>query len=547
MIEKEQKSTTETNYPKLSDAEKSARFAQKIQEIAANTMSAEAAFLDSDNFASPSQSNTTASRTPLSSVTTSQDDDDEANLMQQFMDGFQTKQKNHEVGEVITARVVRIGKDFAFLDVGGKSEASIALEEVRDKDGNLPKVGDTVEAYIINIDHGNLELGKSIPGTDDAMLALEDALEKRIPVEGTVKGVNKGGLDVEIFGKRAFCPISQIELRFCENASKYLNQTLKFRITELKEGGRNIVVSRRSLLEEEQQAESQKMLARIQPGVELDGTVQSLKEYGAFIDLGAGVQGLLHVSEISHRRIQHPQESLEVGQRVRVRITQYNPETKKLSLSMKALQTDPWEEAADKFKTGNAVMGTVSRLQPFGAFVELAPGIEGLVHVSQISHRRIHHPKEVVQVGDKVECKVLEFDRTKKQIRLSLKEMSTEGLPPAVEGGIGEGKVLDGIIDKIESFGIFVRLPDNKRGLLPNAELNAPRGTDLSRTYPLESTIQVMVQSVDPTGRIRLSQKAIEQQKQQQEYQEYRQHAVQEEKQQEGFGTLGALLNKFKK
>lgn len=538
MMEKEQKQTTTSSDTTTSLHKKAGASTESVTLVEEKE-----SFRDHEH---PQTSPTTSSSSRTTRAT--DEDEDDANLMAQWMNTPLKKHKRHEIGELLTARVVRVGGQFVFLDVGGKSEASIGLEEVLDKDGNPPKVGDKLEAYVININQGNLELGKSIPGTDDAMLALEDALDKQIPVEGTVKGVNKGGLDVEVFGKRAFCPISQIELRFCDNASKYLNQTLKFRVMEVKEGGRNIVVSRRALLEEEQQAEMQKLLARIQEGVELEGTVQSLKDYGAFVDIGNGVQGLLHVSEISHHRIQHPQESLEVGQKVRVKVTQYNPETKKLSLSMKAIQKDPWDDAAEHFKPGSVVTGTVSRLQPFGAFVELALGIEGLLHVSQISHRRIHHPKEVVNVGDRVECKVLELDREKKRISLSLKELNTDGLPPAVEGGVGEGKILDGIIDKIEPFGIFIRLPDNKKGLLPNAELNVPRGSDLSRTYPLESTLQVMVQSVDSTGRIRLSQKAIEQHRQQQEYQEYRQQSAQEEKRQEGFGTsLGALLNKFKK
>ncbi len=471
------------------------------------------------------------------------DDEDGMALMQEFMDGYTESQTRYEIGEAITATVVSIGKQFVFLDVGSKSEASIPLEQTLDEDEIPPAIGDTIEAFIVNINQGNLELGKHLPGTDDAMLALEDAYENRIPVEGAVTGTNKGGLEVMVFGKRAFCPISQVELRFVEDPKKYVGQTLKFRIAELKEGGRNIVLSRRALLEDAQKAEASKIWDRVEEGAEFDGTVQSIKDYGAFIDIGSGVQGLLHVSELSHQRVDNPRELLEEGQQVRVRIIKYSPENDKISFSMKVLQRDPWDEALEKFKVDSIVTGTVGRLQPFGAFVELAPGIDGLIHISQVSHRRINHPKEVLTVGDTVEVKVKSFDRDKRRIGLSLKEISTEGLPPEVEGGVSQGKVLKGIVDKIEEFGIFIRLPDNKRGLLPNAELTAPRGSDLSRVHPPESEIEVMIQNIDPgSGRIRLSQKAIERQKQEREFQEYRQQSSKKEKAAAGFGTLGDLL-----
>lgn len=476
------------------------------------------------------------------------EDDEDAHLMQQFMDGFSETQQRHEIGEQITAHVVSIGKQFVFLDVGSKSEASIPLEQVMDEDGIPPAIGDTIEAFVVNINQGNLELGKHLPGHDDSLVALEDAFESRIPVEGAVTGTNKGGLEVLVFGKRAFCPISQVELRFVEDLKQYVGQTLKFRIAELKEGGKNVVLSRRALLEEAQQAEASKVWERVEEGAEFEGTVQSIKDYGAFIDIGSGVQGLLHVSELSHQRVQSPRELLEEGQTVRVRIIKYNPENNKISFSMKALQRDPWDEAMERFKVDSIVTGTVSRLQPFGAFVELAPGIDGLVHISQVSHRRITHPKEVLSVGEAIEIKVKSFDREKRRIGLSLKDITTDGLPPEVDGGVSQGKVLKGIVDKIENFGIFVRLPDNKRGLLPNAELLAPRGSDLSRLHPAESEIEVMIQNIDPgSGRIRLSQKAIERQKQEREYKEYRQQSSKKEKESAGFGTLGDLLKNFKK
>ncbi len=481
---------------------------------------------------------------PLMSV---EEEEEGADLMQQFMDGSFEQDATYEIGEKISARVVSLGKQYVFLDVGSKSEASIALEQLLADGGEAPKVGDMVDAFVVNINSGNLELGLHLPGGEDAMFNIEEAQHNQIPVEGSVKGVNKGGLDVEIFGKRAFCPISQIESGFCEDTAQYVGQTLTFRVMEIKEGGRNIVVSRKVLLQEIEKEAAKKIWETIEEGATFEGTVKTIKEYGAFVEIGTGVQGLLHVSEMSHQRVSDPQEMLTVGQKIQVQITKYNPANNKISLSMKSLQQDPWDAAIDKFSVDSVVQGTVVRLQPFGAFIELAPGVDGLVHISQLAHRRINHPKEILSVGDQVEAKVTSVDREKKRIGLSMKDISQEGLPPEVEGGVAQGVILEAIVDKIESFGIFVRLPENKRGLIPNAELNAARGSDLNRVHPLESTITVMVQNIDPTGRIRLSQKAMERQKQASEYREYRQQTAKEEKKREGFGTLGDLLNNLKK
>lgn len=474
-----------------------------------------------------------------------EDEEDAAALMESYLQDFK-RPTDYKVGDKVEGRVVSIDSSYVFLDIGSKSEASIPKDILLEGGDALPSVGDTLEAYVISVEGGGVELGKHLPGGNNSTAALEDAFHNQIPVEGSVTGRNKGGLEVQVFGMRAFCPISQIELRFCESLDPYLGKTFTFRIIELKNKGKNIVVSRRVLLEEENAEKAQKVREQLAEGAEFAGEVVSLTNYGAFVDIGAGVEGLVHVSEISHHRIQDPADVLKVGQQVRVLVQKYNTENGRISLSMKALDQDPWEAAVSEFAVDTQVTGKAVRLQPFGVFVELAPGVDGLVHISEISHRRINHPREVISVGDSVEVKVISIDLDKKRIGLSMKELDSSGAPPEIEGEIREGLILDVIVDKIEGFGIFVRLPQGKRGLLPNNELNAPKGADLARQYPPESTVKAIITRIDENGRIRLSQRAMNKKKEEEEYREYKQSA---KKQKSGpvFGTLGDLLKNMKK
>lgn len=473
-----------------------------------------------------------------------EEEEDAAALMEAALAGFK-RPADFEVGDKIEGSVVSIDSQYVFLDIGSTSEASLPKESLLSRDIDIPEVGTKLEAFVINISGGAVELGMSMPGGDDSMAAIEDAFEKQIPVEGFVRGRNKGGLEVDVFGKRAFCPISQIELRFCEDLDVHLSQTYTFRIIELREGGKNIVVSRRVLLEEEQKKYAVEIREKLEVGAEFIGTVTSLTNYGAFVDLGHGVEGLVHVSEISHQRVQDPADVLATGQQVRVQVQKYIPEKDRISLSMKALEQDPWDLATSQFKTGDIVRGKVVRLQQFGAFVEIAPGVDGLIHISELSHRRVAHPKEVVNAGDVVEVKVINIDLDKKRIGLSLKELDATGAPPPIDGNIEEGLILDVVVDKVEGFGVFVRLPQNKRGLIPNGELNLPKGADASKAYAVDSTIKALITRIDENGRIRLSERAITKKREQDEFKEYKQSN--KKKEEPVFGTLGDLLKKFQK
>jgi small subunit ribosomal protein S1 len=366
------------------------------------------------------------------------------------------------VGDKVRGKVVSIGTEYVLVDLGVKAEAAMEVTDLHDAEGNLTvALGDTVEAAVTRKDErfGLLILGSEhghrVHGHDE----LESAFRDQAPVEGLVTGITKGGAEVQIAGVRGFCPASQMDLRYIEDLETFVGQRLSFRITRF-EGGRraNVVVSRRVLLEEEQQALAAQTRAQLQEGAVLAGTVISLKDFGAFVDLG-GVEGMVHISELAFERVKHPSDVLGVGQQVEVAVLRIehtdNPRhPEKIALSIRALAKDPWDEAGQKFPAGTAVRGTVTRLQPFGAFVELAPGIEGLVHVSALGvGRRVSHPHEVVNIGDEIQAVVLSVDPAKRRIALSMEtdqqpEIPTEEIraytaPEQPDGKVGTlGKLL---------------------------------------------------------------------------------------------------------
>jgi small subunit ribosomal protein S1 len=332
-------------------------------------------------------------------------------------------------GDVVRGRVIAVGATAAFVAVGGKAEATIDLGEFRDPDtGDVQlKEGDEIEATVVDdgARSGSIVLrrvagrGGHLPGE------LEQAYAHGIAVEGLVTGENKGGYDVQIGGVRAFCPGSQIDRRRSEGAA-YVGQRLRFRITRLEAGGRNVVVSRRQLLEDEAAAQAAAVWADLRVGAVVSGTVSSLRDFGAFVDLG-GVEGLIHLSELGHGRPAHPSELLQVGQRIEVQVVKLEPDPKggrgRVGLSLRALAPDPWATVVERFPVGASVRGTVRRLEQFGAFVELVPGLDGLVHVSRLAlDRRVSHPRQIVSIGDTVDVTVVELDPAKRRIGLSMVE-----------------------------------------------------------------------------------------------------------------------------
>jgi small subunit ribosomal protein S1 len=334
-----------------------------------------------------------------------------------------------KVGDKVRGNIISITKEHVFVELGAKAEGAMDIEALTDANGKLTVgIGDSVEAMVVEKDEqtGTLVLGSRDGSHLHGSAEIENAYANRLPVDGLVTGTIKGGVEVQIAGVRGFCPASQLDLRYVEDMESFVGQHLSFRITRY-EGGRraNLVVSRRALLEEEQQALAEQTRASLEVGAVLPGIVTSLKDFGAFVDLG-GVEGMIHISELSFGHVKHPREVLHAGQQVEVSVlrieTTDNPKhPEKVALSIRALAKDPWQNVDQRYAVGARIQGTVTRLQPFGAFIELEPGVDGLAHVSELSPgRRISHPNEMLNAGDRVEATVLSIDKDKRRIALSL-------------------------------------------------------------------------------------------------------------------------------
>src|SRR3954468_4907835 len=347
--------------------------------------------------------------------------EDFAAMLAETERGAPKAKKRPRVGDQVTGKVISVGKDAVFVDVGGKAEGVLERAQVTDPEGKLlVKIGDTVEARVVADAGGALTLRVKLGRGPEARGELQQAQELGIPVEGVVTEVVKGGVSVDVAGIRGFCPASQLDVRFIDDLSIYIGQRLTFRITRYEP--RNLVLSRRALLEEDNARRAVETRKKLEPGAVLRGKVVGFKPFGAFIDLG-GIEGMLHVSELGHSRVAKPEDVLTMGQDVEVQVLKLEPGEKgqRISLSLKSLATDPWKETAAQFTVGQRMKGKVTRLLAFGAFVEIAPGVEGLVHISELgAARRINHPKEVVSEGQEVEATVLAIDHEKRRLSLSL-------------------------------------------------------------------------------------------------------------------------------
>lgn len=453
-------------------------------------------------------------------------------------------------GDKVSGKVLKVSKDTIFVELGGKSEGFADVQEFLDKEGHLTiKQGDLVEVRVASTRDGiHLTKGMKVQGAD-ALDMLRDAKENVIPVEGRVSGVVKGGFEVNLSGIRAFCPLSQIDLAFCEKPEEQVGAKYPFRIMEIKEKGRNVIVSRRTLLEEEREKRSKETLERLKPDLECEGKVTKLTDFGAFVDIG-GIEGMVHISEISHGRINHPSEILKPGQQVKVKVMKIESDREgrpKVSLSIKALEPDSWQKGLG-FQEGEIIRGKVSRLTDFGAFVVVAPGVDGLVHISEISYERISHPSRFLHEGDMVDVLVMGIDRETRRISLSIKEATIK--KKMIEEGSDKvplevGQVLKGIVEDSKPYGLFIRLAQfgpRVRGLLPMEELRNSEKGDVKKKFPRGREIQVEIISIDEKGRIRLSQRVMEEREDREDYKKFL------EKEDTGgkLGTLGDLFKNLK-
>ncbi len=329
-----------------------------------------------------------------------------------------------EPGQKIEATIVKITQDWIFLDLGGKSEGYLDRKELADENGNLSvKEGDSIEAYFLSSKHNEKLFTTKIGAGDSARIHIEEVWRSGIPIEGVVEKEIKGGFEIKLVGDmRGFCPYSQIDIRRAENAKDYVGRRLPFRITEYGERGRNIVLSARVILEEQKKRDEKARKAELHEGMLVKGTVVSIRDFGAFLDIG-GLQGLLPISEIGWDRVEDIYTRLSVGQTFDVIIAKMDPQNNRVSFSLKQTLSDPWNEAEAKYPEGTFHTGTVVRLMKFGAFVNLGPGVDGLLHISKLGKgKRIVHPSDVVKEGQVMEVRIDTIDKEQKRISLSIPE-----------------------------------------------------------------------------------------------------------------------------
>ncbi|HAM50792.1 MAG TPA: 30S ribosomal protein S1 [Nitrospiraceae bacterium] len=444
-------------------------------------------------------------------------------------------------GQKVKARVISISGDFVYLDLGGKSDGVVELKEFTDDEGSLPvRAGDEIEAYFVSAQDGTKVLTTRVRGYSAIRLnGIRGAFEAGLPVNGEVKREVKGGFEISVSGVRCFCPFSQIDLRGGREGGIYLGQAFPFKVLEYEEDGRNIVVSRRALLEQDRQERINRLQETLVVGMEVSGTVRSLQNFGAFMDLG-GIDGLIPVSEISWERTGKPEDLLSIGQAVTAKIIALDWEGKRITLSLKALQPDPWFAAAEKYPVDSRVSGMIVRLAPFGAFVNLEAGVDGLIHISNLgAGRRINHPKEVVEVGQFIEAYVLEVNQQNRRISLSIQpKMKPEKIIfPEV------GELVGGVVERVMPYGIFVKMPTGLTGLIPKTEIGTPGGTDHNRMFPPGTEVKVVVIDVDTDqGKVRLSRKSVLERVEQEEFEQYKNSQKRRQVSSSGFGSLGEML-----
>jgi small subunit ribosomal protein S1 len=351
----------------------------------------------------------------------------------QLVPNYDATIRSFDEGDVVSGRVVRIDKDEVLIDIGYKSEGVIPSHELSIRRSVDPadevELGEEVDALVLKKedDEGRLILSKKRARFEKAWRRIEAAAESGEPVEGTVIEVVKGGLILDL-GVRGFLPASLVDIRRVHNLDEFMGQKLECKVIELNRSRNNVVLSRRAVLEEERKEVRQQILGRLQPGQVVEGKISNIVDFGAFVDL-EGIDGLIHISELSWSHVNHPSEVIEIGETVRVKVLDIDRERQRISLGLKQTQEDPWQRVVDSYRPGDALDGTVTKVVAFGAFVEIVPGVEGLVHISELAEHHVESPGEVVTPGDKVRVKILEIDEERRRISLSIKRVEGGGLP----------------------------------------------------------------------------------------------------------------------
>ena len=402
-------------------------------------------------------------------------------------------------GDVLTGHVLLITRDYVIVDINYKCEGQVPLAEFIDPDGNVAvNEGDEIDVYFdgTETDNGTVMLSRAKAEKFKIWRELERAFQTDTPVEGVVLGKVKGGLKVDI-GVAAFLPGSHVDIRPVRNLDRYIGQRGRFQILKFNRARANVVVSRRSVLERERASLKEETLRVLEEGVILEGTVKNITDYGAFIDLG-GIDGLLHITDMSWGRLQHPSEVLKVGEKVKVVVLKYDPERERVSLGMKQILSDPWTEATANYPVGRRVRGKVVSVTDYGAFVELEKGVEGLIHVSEMSWtKRTVHPSKVVNVGDYVEVQVLGVDEGNRRISLGLKQTEPNPWEVLAERHT-PGSHVKGKVKSITDFGIFVEIESGIDGLVHISDLSwTKKVKHPSELYRKGDEVEAVVLGID--------------------------------------------------
>lgn len=419
---------------------------------------------------------------------------------EQEMEGSFDRCEVH-AGDRVTGVIVDIGDEYAFLDIGAKSEGILKVEELRDEEGNLRyQTGDRMDVMVLSVEE-EIHLSFEMRKRDQTREILLDAYTNRVPVQGRVVETNKGGFVVDLGGSRAFCPVSQMDIRYVEDSGLFVGETFHFLITRFDSAGRNIAVNRAQLLREEAELKAAELREQMRPGLVLPGIVRRVTDFGAFIDIG-GMDGLVHISELSWDRIEHPSEVVSEGQSVDVKILRIEQEGKRIALSLREVAGNPWEMlVGSEIVEGGIYEGTIMRLEPFGAFVRLQPGIEGLLHISEMTWgRSIQHPRDIVAVGETVRVQVLRIEQERRRIALGMKQLTGNPWDDAAEE-LTTDTVLSAEVSGIKRAGIEVVVKDGLRGFIPASMSAVARGDNLARVFETGSTITVRVVEFDPTER----------------------------------------------
>ena len=452
---------------------------------------------------------------------------------------------HYRTGEKVRAMIVHVsdGND-VMLELGVKDSAVISKQELLSPDGEFHyKVGDSIEAFVVAKRDGEILLSNSLSHKVMKESAIEDAYNSKIPVKGKVISTNKGGFEISVLGRKAFCPISQIDLARVTNPDEYIGKEFDFLVQRIQ--GRDVVVSRTALLKRH----AQDRLAQLKEGDELDGVVRELRSFGAMVDIG-GIIGMLHISELSYGHVNDVSEILKNGDLVRVKVLKIEAQGPqafpRISLSRKQAQSDPWMEVPDKIEIGGSYRGRVVRLTNFGAFIELFPGVDGLVHLSEMSWiKRIHSPADLLSLGDNVDVRVLEIDMEKRRLSLSIKSLDADPWQ-SVLTEFKEGSEHEVQVHSLKGFGALVELKEGILGLVPRSSLLKAFGEAYRRKASPPQKLQVKIVRVDKTNRkILLSPAQLDQddeaQKDYEEFLKLSAHKTESRQSQGDAGRLGSF------